>query len=802
MGVDQQAHRAGALKQKNKVHKTGRHRSKGAIDNELKGKYSVLAITKKHKNAMTKEQRRHQAHQIRKNKRDEVMDKKRSLGGSSFAPFLIALIPLNEQIDPQSALSILKVCDPDAIVSTSPTGTTHITIPRFKQRFAFIIPPIGFGNELAALDCLKVCDTTVFLVSANVEEDEIYSKWGKRFINMAFAQGVPTPIISVMDMESIAPNRRGKTKIAIQKYIQKTFPMEKIISLDTNNDGFNLFRRIGGQKKKILQNKDNRSHLFAEQIEYVENTTDSKAGILKVTGHLRGISLDVNGLIHIPNLGDFQMLQIDLIADPFRHDKENIEETRVLLRATASKQISLQRENIPDEMDEEQTWPTEEEIAHAQAETKKMKLIKRIPKGMSDYQACWIPDIEEKDCIDESDDYSDDNSMEDDEDFMSCISDPDSSDEFEKNDQNADEECISIVQSEVRFNDDKYDMEIDLQEERETWEKLKDARSDKIWPDEIDTPLNIPARTRFQKYRGLESFRTSPWDIKENLPADYARIFQFVNFDRTKRRILKEYKDDVDGAEPGYYITIHVSNVPLGQWQKWKAIQDTKPILIIYGLLPHENQMCIMNTVLKRAPDSTIPIKSKERLIIQCGYRRFIVNPIFSQHTSNDRHKYERFFRPEETVVASFFAPIQFPPSPILCFKENPDTTLRLVANGILLSCNPDRVILKRVVLSGHPLKINRRTATIRYMFHNKEDIEYFKPLKLRTRCGRLGHIKESLGTHGHMKCVFDGQLKSFDTIFMYLYKRIFPKWTYEDCIVSVQDETNADIQNDTEMVE
>lgn len=66
-------------------------------------------------------------------------------------------------------------------------------------------------------------------------------------------------------------------------------------------------------------------------------------------------------------------------------------------------------------------------------------------------------------------------------------------------------------------------------------------------------------------------------------------------------------------------------------------------------------------------------------------------------------------------------------------------------------------------------------------MFYNKEDIEYFQPVKLRTRCGRLGHIKESLGTHGHMKCVFDGQLKSFDTVFMYLYKRCFPKWTYEE---------------------
>lgn len=112
--------------------------------------------------------------------------------------------------------------------------------------------------------------------------------------------------------------------------------------------------------------------------------------------------------------------------------------------------------------------------------------------------------------------------------------------------------------------------------------------------------------------------------------------------------------------------------------------------------------------------------------------------------------QYERYFRPGETVVATFYAPIQFPPAPILCFQEQPDTSLRLVANGVLMSCNPDRVVLKRIVLSGHPLKINRRTATIRYMFFNREDIEYFRPVKLRTRCGLMGHIKETLG-----KCLF-----------------------------------------------
>lgn len=105
-----------------------------------------------------------------------------------------------------------------------------------------------------------------------------------------------------------------------------------------------------------------------------------------------------------------------------------------------------------------------------------------------------------------------------------------------------------------------------------------------------------------------------------------------------------------------------------------------------------------------------------------------------------NKHKMERFLPQEGIVVATFFAQILFPPANVLVFREKGGAVhfhtsvwfyrilyitgdILPIASGSLFSVNPDRVITKRIVLSGHPFRINKRSATVRYMFFNRGKI-------------------------------------------------------------------------------
>ena len=163
-------------------------------------------------------------------------------------------------------------------------------------------------------------------------------------------------------------------------------------------------------------------------------------GTLKLFGYLRGRNLNVNSLVHLPSLGTYQMSEIYELK---RNAVEKNGDVWDLVQlADQAKQESLEKEAHYDEMNAEQTWPTEQELAEAQIKPVK----KKVPKGTSDYQAAWILDSDEEEVTDESGEEDDD---EDDE--------GDSEDDDEGDDDDDEEseaaESIGADQSSVQDED-------------------------------------------------------------------------------------------------------------------------------------------------------------------------------------------------------------------------------------------------------------------------------------------------------------------------------------------------------------
>ncbi|VDM19653.1 unnamed protein product [Wuchereria bancrofti] len=751
-------HRAGPLKQSNKKHKSGRHRTKGALDAAIGGKTSCKAVTGKQRFLVGKKARRLQAQQLRENKRAALLSEGYAVSNGYLQqpPIFVTVLSFDQNYTADELVALLCSCDETSYRKTSYNGClNHLCIKRLKGRFVFTAPDCSNINDV--LDYVKISDVIAFIWPSNGEittEHDI-------LMSTLLAHGLS---VAVHFVPGLCATATTKQKEIIRKNVTKlianwSFGDDKLMPCDNENDALVALRLLSTVKKKLSYMQRIRPHVIAENVEKSE--VEGDLCTLKVSGHLRGPLLNVNGLVHVPWLGDFQMKEVVIEDDPFAADKKvwfGNKASGSVFKPDVNLQASLESEMIPDPMDGEQTWPTEDEIVKEAFKTK--KIIKNVPVGTSAYQAEWI--------INDEDEISDEEIEEELEESNTMKEVIDSEESDIENEMEV--EKMSII-SDAESSMDVKDEEINMAEV----EKYREARENEQFPDEIDTPLDIAARIRFQRYRALKSFRTSPWDPLENLPKTYSRIFKFLDYRHSRKVALLNTETEYSPPR-GVFISIYISKVPTNLIDIWPR---SKP-LIIYGLLAHEQKMSVLNMVLKRHPSCTVPISNKQRLIFHVGYRHFEAEPIFSQHTNGDKFKMERFMPNDGAFVASVFAPIIFAPVPVLVYRLDRRGNQQLVATGGVLNVNPDRIILKRIVLSGHPFKINRRSVVVRYMFFNREDIEWFKPVELRTPRGRRGHIKEALGTHGHMKCVFDQQLNAMDTVMMSLYKRVFPKWTYK----------------------
>jgi len=229
----------------------------------------------------------------------------------------------------------------------------------------------------------------------------------------------------------------------------------------------------------------------------------------------------------------------------------------------------------------------------------------------------------------------------------------------------------------------------------------------------------------------------------------------------------------------------------------------------LHALHRHENRLTVIHASIQRASTLFIPqdevVASKETLWVVCGFRKWKARPLFSMNNLNsDKHKSERFLQggTGHFTVASCYGPATYSPSPFLLFREtcnnnlqidgdiSSSSSMQLVGHGSIGSIDVDRIVLKRVILTGYPARVHKRTAIIKHMFEKPEDVLWFKPAPLVTKLGLEGHIQGPVGDHGLFRVHFGRALKGHDTVCLHLYKRVYPK--FADIVEGKEDDDGA----------
>ncbi|KAI3657534.1 hypothetical protein MP638_003729 [Amoeboaphelidium occidentale] len=472
-----------------------------------------------------------------------------------------------------------------------------------------------------------------------------------------------------------------------------------------------LFRAIS----QVSEKPKSYPHLIADCIDY-----DANNGVLMIEGYNRGKAFDPNRLVHLPDYGDFSLQKIVYSNGDVEMPSADPEERQLIPEESFNCRID-------EEVDEDMEMETETRSTASRAKSL---------KGTSSYQAVWL------------------------------------SDEELSEDDNMDADDQMTMQSESESDDDELTKEEEEERRKEFRQRMEE---EKEFPDEVEVPANQSAKSRFRKYRGLQSFKTSSWEGEDELPPSFDNIFMFENFRKTANDVFEDLEEEE--RITNVKIQLYLEMVPVSVAEFF-----VKHNCVVFGLLPHEEKMSMLNYTinLPNAKAEDVVLESKQPILIQSGYRRIVHHPIYSEN-SNHKNKLNRmlkFVYPGESAVATVFGPIQYSPVAVLYFKDN---STSLTGSGSLLSVDPDRKIIKRKLLTGVPTRIHpgkhNHTAVVRYMFHNPEDVQYFSPVELKTKLGRRGNIMESIGTHGAMKCRFDKALKSEDIILLPLYRRVFPKW-------------------------
>jgi pre-rRNA-processing protein TSR1 len=700
----------------------------------------------------------------RKAKADVTLAEKaigsRSRGGP---PRIVSFIALNESGNPHAALgSLAAECG-----SADDTDLSRpCTIATARHRFTtLLIPDL---DEQRIIDAVKIADVVVFTLdcSAAVQEtikdinaEPVFdnmsaysgSTWfadiglcitgtTRELLHAINSHGSPTPVVVLQGLGSYASDKQRRHTLRIhERYFESTLAKEvRVLSDDSPNFGELILRTIANIKLRQLKWRDQHPYLLADTV-----THDAESNTTELRGYLRGANASASMLFHVTNFGTYAGVEISAPGDPTGSNGEQV--VGLLDNADADVQEGLEGfQKNETAFDEDAEFPTEADVAMAE----RTKTV-WVPEGVSEYQAAWYQQ----------------------EDDITAVEPMQRHEVIDTRSQRSAQSDAALLNAADVLRHEQLTDEERIAERKQLFE---DCEDEERHADEVDCPYDIPARKRFAKYRAMKSFDTSAWDPKENLPLEYASIFELAAYSSIRKDSIAEAEQSP--VPVGTYVSIRLAGAPA-------SIVDS-PFVICSGQLRHEQKWSVVHCHVQRSSEYTEPIKSKTPLFVHVGFRKFYAEPIFSDAVVGNRSKFARYFLPGEKFrIATFYAPITYHPSPVMMFEapslagQRERAPLRLALFGSVMPPNPNFLILKRAVLTGRIATIYKKVLVVKHMFYNEDDVKWFQPVDLFTRLGRQGRIIKAVGTHGMFKASFNDTVFQHDMICMALWKRVFPKW-------------------------
>ena len=207
---------------------------------------------------------------------------------------------------------------------------------------------------------------------------------------------------------------------------------------------------------------------------------------------------------------------------------------------------------------------------------------------------------------------------------------------------------------------------------------------------------------------------------------------------------------------------------------------DPRFPLIAGGLLSGESSIGFVQVRLKKHRWHKRILKNRDPLMISLGWRRFQTIPVYSVQDHNFRQRMLKYTPEHLHCTATFWGPITPQSTGFLALQHQKSASdFRIAATGVILDLDKSATIVKKLKLTGSPLKIFKKTAFIKDMFTTALEVAKFEGAMIRTVSGIRGVVKKAIkAPAGAFRATFEDKILLSDIVFTRTWFRVdIPKY-------------------------